>query len=129
MYGSARIQQRCSFHTLRNVSDKCAGLDREAKKALLEQASAVYQALTASEARARLLAFGERWKTTQPQAVTTFERECEQTIRYYALEGRVGEVVRTTSRLERTNRELRRKFRQVGCFSSPRGLRWRCTSK
>jgi transposase-like protein len=33
----------------------------------------------------------------------------------------VREVVRTTSRLERTNRELRHKFRQVGCFSSPRG--------
>ncbi len=33
----------------------------------------------------------------------------------------VREVVRTTSLLERTNRELRRKFRQVGCFSSPQG--------
>ena len=31
------------------------------------------------------------------------------------------EVVRTTLRLERTNRELQRKFRQVGCFSSPKG--------
>jgi transposase-like protein len=29
--------------------------------------------------------------------------------------------VRTTSRLERTNREVRRKVRQVGCFSSPTG--------
>ena len=33
----------------------------------------------------------------------------------------VREVVRTTSLLERTNREWRRNFRQVGCFSSPRG--------
>jgi transposase-like protein len=33
----------------------------------------------------------------------------------------VREVVRTTSLLERTNRELRRKFRQAGCFSSPKG--------
>lgn len=31
------------------------------------------------------------------------------------------EVVLTTSRLERTNREVRRKFRQVARFSSPRG--------
>ena len=30
-------------------------------------------------------------------------------------------VVRSNSRLERTNRELRRTFRQVGCFSSPKG--------
>jgi hypothetical protein len=33
----------------------------------------------------------------------------------------VREVVRSTLRLERTNHELRRTFRQVGCFSSPKG--------
>ena len=31
------------------------------------------------------------------------------------------ELIRTTSLLERTNRELRRKFRQVCCFGSSRG--------
>jgi putative transposase len=123
IYGSALVQQRCIFHKLRNVSDKCIGLDRQGKKPLMEQAAAVYQATSASEARARLLAFGQRWRATQPQAVATFEREFEQTIRYYALEGIVREVVRTTSLLERTNRELRRKFRQAGCFSSPRGTK------
>ena len=121
VYGSALIQQRCIFHKLRNVSDKCVGLDRAGKKSILEQAAAVYQAPSASEAQARLLAFGERWQATQPQAVATFEREFEQTIQYYALEGMAREIVRTTSLLERTNRELRRKFRQVGCFGSPRG--------
>jgi transposase-like protein len=122
VYGSALVQQRCIFHKLRNVSTKCIGLDREGKKLLMEQATAVYQATSAPEARARLLTFGQRWRATQPpQAVATFEREFEQTIRYFSLEGMAREVVRTTSLLERTNRELRRKFRQVGCFSSPRG--------
>jgi transposase-like protein len=121
VYGSALVQQRCIFHKLRNVRDKCVGLDRQEKKLLLEQAAAVYQATSAPEARARLTAFGQDWRPTQPQAVATFEHEFEQTIRYFPLEGMVREVVRTTSRLERTNRELRRKFRQVGCFSSPRG--------
>ncbi len=121
VYGSALVQQRCIFHKLRNVSDKCSGLDRAGKKPFMEQATAVYQATSAQEARARLAAFAEHWRLTQPQAVATFEREFEQTIRYYSLDGMVREVVRTTSRLERTNRELRRKFRQVGCFSSPRG--------
>ena len=121
VYGSALVQQHCIFHKLRNVSNKCVGLDREGKKPFMEQAAAVYQAASASEARVRLAAFAEHWRPTQPQAVATFEREFEQTIRYYALQGIVREVVRTTSRLERTNRELRRKFRQVGCFSSPKG--------
>jgi transposase-like protein len=121
VYGSSLVQQRCIFHKLRNVSDRCVGLDRERKKSLMEQAAAVYQAHSAPEARARLVAFAAHWRATQPQAVAIFEREFEQTIRSYALEGMVREVVRTTSRLERTNRELRRKLRQVGCFSSPQG--------
>jgi transposase-like protein len=121
VYGSALVQQRCIFHKLRHVRDKCVGLDRQGKKSLVEQAAVVYQAPSASEAQARLAAFAAQWRLTQPQAVATFEREVEQTIRYSSLEGLVREVVRTTSRLERTNRELRRKVRQGGCFSSPQG--------
>jgi transposase-like protein len=45
----------------------------------------------------------------------------EQTITYYALEGVARELIRTTSLLERTKRELRRKLRQVCCFGSLRG--------
>ncbi len=112
VYGSTLVQQRCIFHTLRTVSEKSVGLDREGKKSLSEQAAAVYQATSALEARARLVAVGEQWRPTQSQAVATFERESEQTIRSYSLDGVVREV-------DRTNRELRRKFRQVGCFSSP----------
>ena len=121
IYGSALVQQRGIFHKLRNGSKKCVGLDREGKKSELPQAAAVYQATSAREAQARLAAFGEQWRTMQPQVVATFEREFEQTIHYYSLEGMMHEVVRTTSLLERTNRELRRKFRQAGCFSSPKG--------
>ena len=94
--------------------DKCVGLDRDGKKSFMEQAAAVYQAPSAPEAQARLAAFGEQWRPTQPQTVATFEREFEQTIRYYSLKGMVREVVCTTSQLERTNRELRRKFWQDG---------------
>lgn len=61
VYGSALAQQRCILHTLRNVSNKCVGLDREGKQSLLEQAAAVYQAQSAPEARATLAAFAEHW--------------------------------------------------------------------
>jgi transposase-like protein len=53
--------------------------------------------------------------------VDTLQRDFEQTSAYYALEGVARELVRTTSLLERVNRELRRKFRQVCCFGSPKG--------
>ena len=53
--------------------------------------------------------------------MATLQRDFEQTIAYYALEGVARELVRTTSLLERTNREFRRKFRQACCFSSLTG--------
>ena len=53
--------------------------------------------------------------------MATLERDFEQTIAYYALNGVARELIRTTSLLERTNRELRRKFRQVCGFGSLRG--------
>ena len=126
VYGTTVIEQRCIFHKLRNVADKCredlkGEAHKETRKQLLEQASAIYQAESAAEARARLVAFAENWQARAPKAVATFQRDFEQTIAYYGLEGVARELIRTTSLLERTNRELRRKFRHVCCFGSFKG--------
>ena len=87
----------------------------------MEQASAMYQAESAEEAKQRLAAFANTWRACTPKAVATLERDFEQTIAYYALNGVARELIRTTSLLERTNRELRRKFRQVCGFGSLTG--------
>ena len=58
-----------------------------------------------------------------PKTVATLERDFEQTIAYFRLEGLPRELIRSTSLLERTNRELRRKFRQACCFGSLKGAR------
>ena len=126
VYGSSVVEQRCIFHKLRNVADKCreelkGDVNKETRKQLLEQASVIYQADSAAEARSRLAAFAATWQARTPKTVATFERDFEQTIAYYALEGVARELMRTTSLLERLNRELRRKFRQVCCFGSPKG--------
>jgi putative transposase len=126
VYGSTVLEQRCIFHKLRNVSDKCreelkGEAHKETRKQLIEQASAIYQAESAQEARERLAAFAQQWQAHAPKTVATLERDFEQTIAYYALDGVTRELIRTTSLLERTNRELRRKFRQVCCFGSPTG--------
>jgi putative transposase len=126
VYGSTVLEQRCLFHKLRNVADKCreelkGEANKETRKQLMEQASAIYQAESAPEARARLATFAATWRARTPKTVATFERDFEQTIAYYALEGVARELIRTTSLLERTNRELRRKFRQACCFGSLKG--------
>jgi len=126
VYGATLLEQRCIFHKLRNVADKCReelkGDDhKETRTQLLEQAKTIYQAKNAQEARTRLASFADTWGARTPKTVATLQRDFEQTIAYYALEGVARELIRTTSLLERTNRELRRKFRQVGCFSSLKG--------
>lgn len=123
VYGTRVIEQRCVFHKLRNVADKAredksGEANRELRKQLLEQASAIYQAETPAQARERLRSFVTTWQERAPKAVATLQRNFEQTIAFYALGDIPRELVRTTSLLERTNRELRRKFRQACCFSS-----------
>jgi transposase-like protein len=126
VYGTTVVEQRCIFDKMRNVADKCreelkGEKKKEERKKLLTQVSAIYQAESATEARTRLVAFADTWQARTPKTVATLERDFEQTTAYFALEGVARELVRTTSLLKRVNRELRRKFRQVCCFGSPKG--------
>jgi len=126
VYGSTVLEQRCIFHKLRNVADKSreelkGEAHKETRKQLMEQASAIYQADSAADARTRLAAFAQTWLARAPKTVATLTRDFEQTIAYYALDGVARELIRSTSLLERTNRELRRKFRQVCGFGSLKG--------
>ena len=126
VYGARLLEQRCIFHKLRNVADQCrkelkSDEHKETRAQLLQEARTIYQAESAEQARTRLTSFADTWGARTPKTVATLQRDFEQTIAYYALPAVARELVRTTSLLERTNRELRRKFRQVGCFSSLKG--------
>ena len=94
---------------------------REERKQLLEQASAIYQAESAAQAYQRLAKWAQDWRERAPKAVATLERDFEQTLVYYSLESVAREWIRTTSLLERTNRQLRRKFRQAVTLGSRKG--------
>ncbi len=126
VYGSTVLEQRCLFHKLRNVADKARSElkgqeKREERQQLLEQASAIYQAESAAQAYQRLAKWAQDWRERAPKAVATLERDFEQTLVYYSLESVAREWIRTTSLLERTNRQLRQKFRQAVTFGSRKG--------
>ena len=58
VYGSMVLEHRCIFHKLRNVADKCreelkGEANKETRKQLMEQTSAIYQAERVEEARQR----------------------------------------------------------------------------
>lgn len=126
VYGTTVPEQRCIFHTLQNVSKKSrtelkGKENQEQRKRLMEQAAAIYQAETSTEAQARLTRWAGQWREQVPQSVATLERDFAQTLVFYEISGLDLTWLRTTSLLERTNRELRRKFRQVVTFGSLRG--------
>lgn len=127
VYGGQVVEQRCIFHKLRNVADRLrealpGEAQRESRQRAMEQAAAIYEAESAEQARLRLALCCATWQAQAPKAVATLQRAFEETIAYYALPSLACELVRTTSLLERANRELRRKFRQAGCFTCRTGL-------
>jgi Transposase, Mutator family len=126
VYGSTVVDQRCIFHKLKNVRDKCrtelkGEEHKEERKQLMQQASAVYDAETAEQARASLKAWAETWREKAPKSVETFERDFDTTIAYFQLQGLTRQWIRSTSLLERVNRQLRRKIRQALSFASLKG--------
>ena len=126
VYGGQVIEQRCLFHKLRNVADKARSEfkgkeQQEEKQAFLQQVRAIYDAESAEQAKERLRACVETWQKRAPESVATLERDFEQTIAYYQRPELARHWVRTTSLLERTNRQLRHKFRQAGSFGSQKG--------
>jgi putative transposase len=121
VYAQSVIDQRCIFHKLKNVRDKCRtelkGDDhQEQRRQLLQEARDVYQAESAQQAKERLAVWSTRWGEMAPESVATFERDFDATIAFYQLEGLPLQWVRSTSLLERVNRQLRRKFRQALSF-------------
>jgi transposase-like protein len=129
--------QRCIFHKLQNILRALkvpANLDhlsaRAYKKAILQQAERIWQAHTAPAARQAQQAFCDRWRVEQPVVVETVCRDFELTLTFYAVHADAlarGEawplqLLRTSSHLERENREFRSLFHHRLLFHSQQGL-------
>lgn len=136
-FGPGVRRQRCVFHKLRNVVDAVKGEEgmsrkerRERRKEVLKAAANVYAGTDRAEIEARLASFDSVWGEREPEAVLTLKRGFAATLVYLdalAEAIKAGEhwevrYLRTTSPLERVNRALRQKFRQVVIFHSEIGL-------
>jgi len=136
-FGAGVRRQRCVFHKLRNVAKAVRGEEgmgrkekQERRKEVVKAAAEVYAGTDRPDIEARLEAFTEKWQEREPEAVLTLRRGFEATLVYLDVldEARkAGEewpvrYLRTTSMLERVNRALRQKFRQVVIFHSDKGL-------
>ena len=136
-FGPGVLRQRCVFHVLRTVRDAVrgtAGMTREAKRArrreVLAAARTIWDTTERETARRRFQQFAAAWRAQEPDAVAALERAFEATLGYctaVAWARERGETwaphyLRTTSALERVNRALRQKARQVGAFHADEAL-------
>ncbi len=126
-------QQRCLFHKLRNISkaarftEKMSTEERKQKrKKILKDFGQIWEARRFETMLRRYLKVVRTYRHTQPEAVATLRRDFRQTVTYYGLEKEFPtwdrEHLRTTSRLERFNRTLRRRTRAANAYHSTVGL-------
>lgn len=126
-------RQPCIFHKIRNVSAKLAIPEllpkpkRSAyRRKFIQHLARIWQPDTREEAIKRYHRFCRRWRPYQPQAIATLEHDFQDTLTFYDLiqRNRLWSPVylRTTSLLERWNRNLRARMRKAGAFHSNAGL-------
>jgi transposase-like protein len=96
------------------------------RKKILKDFGQIWEARRYETMLRRYLKVVRTYRDTQPEAVATLRRDFRSTVSYYALEKEFPawerKHLRATSRLERFNRNLRRRTRAAGAYHSPIGL-------
>lgn len=129
--------QRCIFHKIRNfihAIEVPAGLDRKAarqfRQPFIDAVCKIWQAEHEGQARKIHYQLCSQWTKNQPKAVASLQRDFEQTLTFYQVRRQAAEqgllwrpaLLRTTSQLERENRNLRSRLRKAVVFHSADGL-------
>jgi len=110
--------QLCVFHKLASAREQ---VRRQCnKKAFVRDAAEIWRQGSAEKAVSVLECVVARWREVEPAAVRALLRGLPDTLAFYDLPERMWPLVRTTGRLERFHRELRRRTRPLGAFANPR---------
>lgn len=127
------IEQRCLFHKLRNIWQAirvAEDLPRQERirqrRAIYRDFVAIFQAKQRATVLRRALKVVQQYRTSQPEAVATLRRDFRATVAYFLLQEQHPtwhrSYLRTTSRLERFNRGLRRRIRSANAYHSDAGV-------
>ena len=126
-------QQRCLFHKHRNLyraiqvpEHLSAKQGRRHRKAVFKDFHAIWQAQRYDTVLRRYLKVVRKYRDSQPKAVATLRRDFRSTVTYYFIEQQFPSWerrhLRTTSRLERFNRNIRRRARAANAYHSDQGV-------
>ena len=106
-------RQRCTVHKVRNI---IGASPRALKATAPAEAAAIFKAPSRDEAKRRAAAFIAKYETSHPRLAWIVADDLDASLRFYDFDATRWQALRTTNALERINRELRRKLREVGAM-------------
>lgn len=115
------LEQRCIFHKIRNVADGFRKDGGGSVEEITKDTSHVFKGKSKWAVKQRLWHFRKKWESRQPKSVRSLMSDFEKTLSYFDAGIDAVRFLRTTSQQERANRELRRKFDQMGVVQSEKG--------
>jgi transposase-like protein len=125
--------QRCLFHKLRNIYKSLRAPEeltpkqrRRRYKAVFKDFRLIWEARRYQTVLRRYLRVVRQYRHSQPEAVATLRRDFRATVAYYHVERQFPswdrKHLRTSSRLERFNRRIRRRLRAANAYHSDQGV-------
>lgn len=126
-------QQRCLFHKLQNIYNALEAPEhlspkqrRRYKQAIFKDFRDIWEAKHYQTMLRRYLKVVRTYRLSQPKAAATLRRDFRHTVTYYHFEQFFPDWprhhLRTTSRLERFNRCIRRRLRVANAYHSDIGI-------
>lgn len=98
--------QLCIAHRYRNV---LAHTSRRNKRAMADDLKRLTAAIDREEARAWIKDMEKRWQVTEPRAITSLLFHIDHSLTYFDFPSEDWTLIRTSNKLERSFREVRRR--------------------
>jgi len=112
--------QRCIIHQVRQSLTYVSWKDR---KAFVADLRTIYQAPTREAAETRLLELSERWSSTYPMAVRSWETHWDDLATMFEYGAEIRRLIYTTNSIEGYNRQLRKVTKTKGAFPTDEAAR------
>jgi len=118
-YFPTTYRQRCVKHKMENV---LAQIPKEKHREVLPKLNRIFYGATSLEqAKQALKDFKREYGKIYPSAIARLEDELEESLVFYLFPTNHWKRIRTSNRLERMNKEIRRRLRVIGRHPSESG--------
>ena len=111
--------QRCWAHKIRNV---LSYVGVRYKEECSKDLSKIYNAKNLRVAIESFKDFVKKWNLLYPKAVKSIEKDIEELLVFYDYEQIYWKSIRTTNKIERVFKEVRRRTKNIGAFTNVKSL-------